>query len=428
MESGRGFGLVLKGVIVAVLFLPIVIGMSTRSELSEFESLIRFLRAVDPENVLKLGHDAMRRNPCLDKRKGLKCNSKGTTIVGIRLEKVNLRGVIDADSLCKLPNLRVLSLAENQIRGTVPNSILACRELRYLNLSNNLLRGKIPRGLTSLKNLRKLDISENHFEGVIPNFNEEFKRINVFSTRTSALQISTKDGQNSPDQTNVTVDSYQSSNSKSSWSQQWLIWIVLFLGLGIFVLIAYVLGMKAAKSSEEKATLKSLQDSPGKTPLTKTPEEAKPENQSLSELVFFVEEEEKFKLEELLEATADLRSHSYCSTLYTVALKNNAIYAVKRLKKIQIPFMEFGQIMRQIGEVKHDNILPLVAYNSTPDEKLLIYKYQNKGSLLNLIEGSFFFFNYQIVSHFFCSIYSFHNIDMNFGFIYLFINSNSTKR
>jgi uncharacterized membrane-anchored protein len=67
----------------------------------------------------------------------------------------------------------------------------------------------------------------------------------------------------------------------------------------------------------------------------------------------------------------------------------NIVYAVKRLKKLQVSFEEFGQTMRQIGNLKHPNILPLVGYNSTDEEKLLIYKYQSSGSLLNLLEGKF---------------------------------------
>ncbi|KAM1256216.1 hypothetical protein ACFX2G_030952 [Malus domestica] len=105
------------------------------------------------------------------------------------------------------------------------------------------------------------------------------------------------------------------------------------------------------------------------------------------ELVFFVEEHESFKLEDLLEATADLRNQSFSSSLYKVILKNNALYAVKRLKKLQVPFEEFGQTMRQIGIIKHPNILPLVGYNSTNEEKVLIYKFQSNGSLLNLLES-----------------------------------------
>ena len=105
--------------------------------------------------------------------------------------------------------------------------------------------------------------------------------------------------------------------------------------------------------------------------------------------MFFVEEHERFILEELLEATADLQSQTVCSSLYKVVLKNSALYAVKRLKQLQVSFEEFSQTMIQIGSLKHPNILPLVlvGYHSINEEKLFICKYQSQGSLLNLLEG-----------------------------------------
>ncbi|PON94113.1 Tyrosine-protein kinase [Trema orientale] len=384
MQTRRGLNLFLMGLFLAVLFLRVmtVIG----GESSELESLIRFLRVVDPQNVLRLGQDASRQHPCLDRWKGLKCNLQANTILEIRLENSNFSGILDADSLCKLPNLQVLSLAENQIRGTIPNSILYCRKLAYLNLSSNLLSGRIPRALTRMKYLRKVDISKNQFEGMVPILEGEFEQMNTLSMKARTLHSSTMNQEELKDQTNVSSESPQSNNPhQESWFHQSKNWLLVFIGIGFFLLLTYFVGKKAAKSASDRAILKSLQDSPSKTPQDKTVEEVKPEKR-LSELVFFVEEEERFKLEDLLDATADLRSQSLCRTLYKVILKNSAAYAVTRLKKLRVSFEEFGQIMRQIGGVKHPNILPLVGYNSTPEEKLLIYKYQNKGSLLNLFE------------------------------------------
>ena len=385
MQTRGGLNLSLMGLILAGLFLRItaVIG----GESSEFESLIRFLRAVDPRNKSRLGQDASRQNPCLDKWKGLKCNLQANTILEIRLENSNLCGILDADSLCKLPNLRVLSLAKNQIRGTIPNSILYCRKLTYLNLSSNLLSGRIPRALTRMKYLRKLDISKNHFEGMVPIFNGAFKQLNKFSIKENDLQSSTMNREELKDQTNVTSDSTESNNSQQkSLFHDPKIWIPVVIGICFLLLLTYLVGKKVAQLARDKVILKSLLDSPSKTPQVKTIEEVKPET-GLSELVFFVGEEERFKLDDLLEATADLRSQSFCRTLYKVILRNNVAYAVTSLKNLQFSFEEFGQIMRQIGNVKHQNILPLVGYSSTAEEKLLIYKYQDKGSLLNLFEG-----------------------------------------
>lgn len=105
-----------------------------------------------------------------------------------------------------------------------------------------------------------------------------------------------------------------------------------------------------------------------------------------SELVFFVEEE-RFGLEELLEGVADLRSQGFWSSLYVVRLNNGAVYGVKRLRKLNVSFEEFGRVMRRVGNLRHPNLLPLVSYNNTLDEKLLIYRFQRNGSLLDLFQG-----------------------------------------
>ncbi|RZB66974.1 putative LRR receptor-like serine/threonine-protein kinase [Glycine soja] len=46
---------------------------------------------------------------------------------------------------------------------------------------------------------------------------------------------------------------------------------------------------------------------------------------------------------------------------------------------------EFVETLKKISNLKHQNILPLVGYRSTSEEKLIIYEYQSNGSLLNLL-------------------------------------------
>lgn len=96
-------------------------------------------------------------------------------------------------------------------------------------------------------------------------------------------------------------------------------------------------------------------------------------------------------MDDLLEAGADLWSQNLHSSLYKVVLKNNAVYAIKRLKKLHVPFHEFGGAIKIIGYMKHPNILPLIWYGSTNEDKLLIYEYQNNGSLLELFNSKYIY-------------------------------------
>ena len=69
-----------------------------------------------------------------------------------------------------LPNLVVLSLASNQLTGTLPAELSSLSSLRFLDLSNNSLHGTIPQSAWAplLANLESLDLSDNHLRGLLP--------------------------------------------------------------------------------------------------------------------------------------------------------------------------------------------------------------------------------------------------------------------
>ncbi|XP_050216301.1 probable inactive receptor kinase At5g53320 [Mercurialis annua] len=271
---------------------------------TETESFFNFVRAIDPENVLGISLNETIPNPCSDKWKGVKCNLKTATITEIRLESLNLSGIIDADSLCKLQNLKVLSLAKNLIRGNIPDSISNCRKLVYLDLSSNLLTGKFPIALTKLKHLRILNISENL----------EFKHSDNLQTTRQIYYLRKL--------LNVGEDSAQppSSDKPNSEMKEWyrsvkdLLPIIIGIPF-IFALLVviYSINARATKSAQNKKILKSLAQTPQNN---NPPPEAKPDEDERTELVFFVDEHETFKLDDLFEATANLQSHTHYSSQY----------------------------------------------------------------------------------------------------------------
>lgn len=164
------------------------------------------------------------------------------------------------------------------------------------------------------------------------------------------------------------------------------IWLELVLAIVLLGILAFVVNMKIIKSWKEKKNAKNIAHSSPKTSTFTSVKEVDQEEKH-QELVFFVEEEDQFRLENLLDAGADMQNQNYCSSLYKVQLNNNVAYAVKRLKKLPANNEEFDRTMAMVGKLNHPNILPLVAYSCQGDEKLLIYKYQNKGSLLSLMES-----------------------------------------
>ncbi|XP_022139649.1 probable inactive receptor kinase At1g48480 isoform X2 [Momordica charantia] len=348
-----------------------------------------FIRAIDPQDMLGIGTNDLVLQLQSNKVKGVKYSRKGQSIVEIRLQNLNLSGKIDADSVCKLSSLRVLNLAKNNIQGNIPDSIVHCTRLTHLNLSNNNLSGEVPLVLPKLKHLRRLDVSNNHFTTSLPQFMKEFKHgksLRSWMTRQDMIDVGIKAA--SP-----VSSSSQSSQSNSVGGAHWLFhkrikWMIIsIVGIVLFLLLSFFICKRAAKLVGKKQMFqKALEKSPPIVALSAMSTELEQRDEALPELVFFNEEDEQFKVEDLLEATADLQNLNICTSLFKVRLKSQ-YYAVKTLRKMQINFDEFRKTMRLVGNLQHPNILPLVGYYSANEEKLLIYKYQRNGSLHKLLES-----------------------------------------
>ncbi|CAN1135888.1 Probable inactive receptor kinase At1g48480 [Linum perenne] len=378
MRSSRDV-LVFLNLFVSILITACLAGdlSSPEAEATDFFS---FIKAVDPHNNLQIPWNGTVPDPCKWDNILVRCFFSHR-VTEIRLQNLNLSGKLDADSLCRLPKLHVVNLAGNSIQGNIPDTLSSCRQLRYLNLSSNLFTGRPPLFLLSkLKHINIVDISNNSFKSSIP-------RMILESTASWSPETQPTD----------TVSSSPSPSPRASGGDLLEKILPVVLGIAVIVCIyflAYSVRKRLHIMEQEKETLKTLAMSPQKTlsqpvlPQVAGQVVKKQDEEMRSEFVFFVEEKERFNLGELLESAADLQNQTICSSLYKVVLKDSAIYAVKRLKKLAVSFDEFSKTMRQVGNLKHPNILPLIAFSSNNEEKLLIYKYQTNGSLSNLQEGS----------------------------------------
>lgn len=359
----------IASVLVSLLFIRLCNG----GELTESKSFLSFILAIDPNNVLGVDRNALVSYPCYYKLHGVKCSLHTGEVIEIRLENMNISGIIDAESLCKLSKLRVLSLARNKIEGTVPESISTCKSLTVLDLSSNFLSGNplvLLQSLTKLKNLKKLNISKNNF---------------TFSQHMTSLQalrrVTIKESSSS------TAESYDKKTKNHHVNL--MVWVLISLGIVIVFVVLVFLYMRCVRTVKNKEVIKEVVNypSPRKTPSAEVVDGVCNTEGKSSELFFFMEDVEKFTMDDLLEATANLTKQGICSSLYKVHISSSGVFAVKRLKKLQVGFKEFSRTMKKIGNLKHQNVLPLVAYYCSNDVKMLIYKYQNSGSLLTLFES-----------------------------------------
>ncbi|KAL8256892.1 hypothetical protein R6Q59_028933 [Mikania micrantha] len=91
-------------------------------------------------------------------------SSNGTTVLRIVFNRRSLRGSI-SPAIGKLSELKELSLHDNHLVNQIPPQIIGCRKLEVLNLRSNRFSGEVPAGLSSLVRLRILDLSSNKFSG-----------------------------------------------------------------------------------------------------------------------------------------------------------------------------------------------------------------------------------------------------------------------
>ncbi|KAI4302128.1 hypothetical protein MLD38_037912 [Melastoma candidum] len=119
----------------------------------------------------------------------------------------------------------------------------------------------------------------------------------------------------------------------------------------------------------------------------------KDESESLSENVqqyglVPLDAQVAFDLDELLKASAFVLGKSGIGIVYKVVLEDGLTLGVRRLGEGGSQrFKEFQTEVEAIGKLRHPNIVTLMAYYWSVDEKLLIYDYIPNGSLSTALHG-----------------------------------------
>lgn len=109
-------------------------------------------------------------------------SKNGTYVLKITKLIFNSKGLTGfvSPSIGRLSELKQLSLANNTLVDQLPPQIVDCKKLETLDLQNNQFSGKIPANLSSLIRLRVLDLSGNAFSGNL-NFLKYFPNLEYLS-------------------------------------------------------------------------------------------------------------------------------------------------------------------------------------------------------------------------------------------------------
>ncbi|CAL5362066.1 unnamed protein product [Camellia sinensis] len=422
-------------VVSLVFFLLFLTGNSEEEEVKL--ALVQLIGELSPMKIGPSFGWNMSSDPCTDKWHGVSCDSKLQSVRKIVLDRFNLTGVLNATSLCKAKSLSVLSLNDNNVGGEIQQEISNCRYLTHLYLSGNRFSGNLPVNISQLSNLKRLDISNNDFSNQIPDMSRisgllsflaqnnhlsgeipkfDFSNLQEFNVSNNNLSGPIPHvvghfnassfsgnlelcGQPLSNPCPMLTPPPPKKESKRSSKKEFLIYSGFFVaGLIVAVIIAVKFLKKNLPKGEKTNVKKGVVDSrtdkssgtssefKNRSEYSITSGESGKGSSSLVVLASAVMNGLKF--EDLLQSPAELVGRGKNGSLYKVIVDEGVTLAVKRIKDWGMTRVDFEKRMERMDQVKHPNVMPIVAYYCSKQEKLLVYEFQHNGSLFQLLHES----------------------------------------
>ena len=308
------------------------------------------------------------------------------------------------------PNLVHVDFSYNNFSGPMPSSLGNLTRLKTLFLQNNSLSGPIASVNTS--SITNFSVAYNNLSGSIPE-TDVYRRASGNSfignnlcgfpltpcnaeTPSPSPSSSSSSSESTPSNANNT-SSGSDRKKLSGGAIAGIVIAIIFLFLVLLFCCILVLRNKHPKKEKKpnieqnptQVASRSLEEPP--YPLESVPkiDSATTSDPDRNRLVFFEGTRHVFDLEDLLRASAEVLGKGSVGTAYKAILESGSIVAVKRLKDVTIERKEFEQQMDHVGKLKHENLVPLIAYYYSKEEKLLVNEYMTNGSLSALLHGEF---------------------------------------
>ncbi|CDY33451.1 BnaC01g32740D [Brassica napus] len=395
-----------------IVLCPAIMVMSQEHKVvpgSDADSLLRFKDTLANASVISSWDPSTA--PCKRKSSnwfGVLCFAGH--VWGLQLEEMGLTGKLDLEPLTPIKDLRTLSFMNNNFDGAMPSvkklvslkslylsnnrftgeisadAFDGMHHLKKLLLANNAFRGKVPSSLASLPLLLEVRLNGNQFQGAIPDFKQ--KDLKLASFENNDLEGPIPESLRNMDPGSFAgnkdlCDPPLSSCSGDSWffldppststekknksSSFYTIAIVLIVIGVILVIISLV---RAAESVTSYTTRRvTVQDQ--------------------DKLLFLQEDIQRFDLQDLLRASAEVLGSGCFGASYKAGISSGKTLVVKRYKHMNnVGRDEFHEHIRRLGKLSHPNLLPLVAYYYRREEKLLIAEFMPNRSLASHLHAN----------------------------------------
>lgn len=374
-------------------------------------------------------------------------NSYVLKITRIVLKSQGLNGHL-SPAIGRLSELKELSLPNNKLVDQIPSQISNCKKLQVLDLQNNQFSSKVPLEVSSLihlrvldlssnklsgnlnflkylPNLEKLSLSDNLFSGKVPSAIKSFRKLKFFNfsgnrllqvsedgeieeyssklpKRYSFAENSTKSNQISPpseapkpskglnatdDGTDSEAQSPASSEGKttkkkknvSGWILGFVAGVVAGILSGLVFSVLFKLLMFLLKGGKGKDASLSIF-----SPFIKKAED----------LAFLEKEDDGF-------AALEKIGSGGCGDVYKAVLSNGKFIAIKKVlqppreaadlsdedtKFLNKKLRQIKSEIQTVGQIRHRNLLPLLAHMPRPECHYLVYEYMKNGSLQDILQ------------------------------------------
>lgn len=345
--------------------------------------------------------------------------SNMTNLQTLSLRYNALSGPLPADMFSSLTSLRNIYLQHNFFDGQIPDSLFSLTSLVRVNLAENNFSGPISPSFNNLTRLGTLYLQNNHFSGPIPDLNLpslvqfDVSGNNLTGEIPKGIAGKPKSSFSGNSLCGSPLNSCGNVKPKKKLSGGAIAGIIIgsVLGFLLILLLTFCLcRMLARKKSRDEsvANVKEVEIPAEKTEAAESggtgsnpfaaaigaKAKGKGEgdliNGGKKGLVFFGKMGWNIELEDLLRASAEVLGKGTLGTAYKAVLESGLAVAVKRLRDVTLPEKDFRKKMEEIGNMDHENLVPLRAYYYNGEEKLLVYDYLPMGSLSALLHGTSF--------------------------------------
>ena len=108
----------------------------------------------------------------------------------------------------------------------------------------------------------------------------------------------------------------------------------------------------------------------------------------MESLEFFDRDIIVFDLDDLLRASAEVIGKGNLGTTYKASLESGSVVVVKRFKDLKnLRKKTFVEQMKLLGKTRHENLVRIVSFYCSEEEKLVVYEFLPGGSLFQILHG-----------------------------------------